>query len=276
VVLNHAQAICASDSEEDAWDYIQANRESFFWTDDEQHVETLNRMRGIAVQDQWQADELRYIYRGKSARVPLRQNRDDLLLFIHALGLLVREECEFRLCRDSLHSSDHAFLAMPPADWAALESSVERSGVDAHFVPLDPDFDVFLENATPPPSPPQSAPRSPPPNRNYILVCDGPGQLRHAELERLIRRYLEPGPVEVTREQQTETRWVDRGALIKAIARDVGSLQIRIANRARTGFLVIELNGAAVGWRTDGNKKGFEDQPDLAPPARWWEFWKRP
>src|SRR5262245_17256610 len=118
--------MCSCQSEREAWDYIRSHRKSFFWTDDEEHVEHWNRIRTdvpgrAAVEEDWHGERLSYRCGGRTMAVPLRSNSDDRLLTIHALAQLVRDECEFRFCKDSLHSSDKAFLALAPAEWATLE-----------------------------------------------------------------------------------------------------------------------------------------------------------
>ena len=288
-MLSDANAMCSCQSEDDAWHYIHSRRKSFFWTDDEEHVERWNRTRAGApgrgaVEENWQGEHLSYKYGSKTIAVPLRGNRDDQLLTIHALAQLVHDDCEFRLCKDSLHSSDKAFLALTPAEWATLERSFDRSVIDAHFLALDPDFDAFLDTAFPPSDTPRGTlvpsetnwdggATYQPAKLDYVIVWDGPDRLRRHELERIIRRYLEPGEVGFSTREQREKRWLDRSALIRAVSTQIGMTQFRITNRALTGFVIIESNGTAAGWRIDG-QEGFGDGTDV-PTRRWWEFWRK-
>jgi hypothetical protein len=62
-------------------------------------------------------------------------------------------------------------------------------------------------------------------------------------LHTLIQRYLEAGIVTVSFWRDPSILNVDRRALVKTVADRIGTLQIRVSNASRTGFIVIEANG---------------------------------
>jgi hypothetical protein len=280
----HAQAICGSKTAGQSWDYIRCHSTSFIWSDDENPVSTWNRLigtdlQGLAEAQTSEGGTVQYSYAGNTMHVPLRFNRDDGLLAIHTLGQLVRQHSEFRLCLDSTHSSDVAFLALPPTDWIGLESNVKGTMVARHFLSLNPDFDVFLVNAYPTPSVPfgtlassetdwEGGATYKPAELDYLNVSDGPGRPRVASLAQIIGRYLEPGLVTVGFRGTAKKDLVDRRDLMAAIAPHLGVSQVRLANAARTGFVVVESNGVAAGWRTDGRTTIDE------APRPWWKLWK--
>lgn len=264
-MLGLARNICTAEPGPEAWAALVAGTEQLFWSSDEDLHITWQRLFGSAVggddvEPLWRGPQLRFRYRGRSRRVPLRSGPDDGLLLVHTLARLVRHEVEFRLCTATIEYSEQAFLAMPPAEWAALEATVGRKAVRRCFSRLAAGFDAFLQKAFPTPG----AGQGPPPKQrtvwagvasycapdlDYVIVSDGPGHLRHAVLASLIARYLLADPVGLCVGASDEERSVPLQHLAAVIAEHVCRDSLRMVDATRAGFLLVEMNGVAAGWR---------------------------
>lgn len=286
MTLPDAETICASRAAEDAWEYMRAHSQSFIWSDDEDPVSTWNRLFGaslgnVAVKPIPNHEGfIQLSFRDRIVDVQLKFNREDRFRELHGLARVARPESDLRLCRDSTHSSDVAFFAMTPAEWNHLESKFGAEKVAARFLSMESSFDEFLETAFAAPAAPHGTLASDltdweggssyrPDRLEYLLVSDGPGRPRLEALRTLVHRYLEAGTVTVSFWRTPSRLSIDRGVLVETVADRIGQLQIRVSNLSRTGFVVVEPNGAAAGWRTDGWLP-----PDEAPTKRWL-FWKR-
>lgn len=282
--------LCSSQTSEDGWEYMVAHQQSFIWSDDEDPIGTWNRQLGGvlgAVGDMEMPGgngSQQLVFRDRIVGVQLEFNRDDRFRLLHGLARVTHLESDLRLCLGSTHSSDVAFLAMPWADWKSLEFQFGVDTVDSHFLSLNRPFDEFMEAAFKVPDVPQSrlAPEMTdwegggsyqPHKLDYVLVNDGPGQPRLKVLHALVDQCLEPGPVTVTFSQNPSKLHIDRNDLVERITGYLGEMQIRVSNSACTGFLVIEPNGVAAGWRTDDWHPSHQASSQV--PTKWWQFWKR-
>jgi hypothetical protein len=280
-----AQAICEAPSAQDAWNYIRAHRRSFLWSDDEDPAVSWNHLFGTelgvvtAELIPGREDRLQYSHRGRRVEVQLRLNREDRIRALHGLAAIVRPDSDLRLCRDSSHSSDVAFFAMPPTDWQSLESMFGSGKVRTHFLSMDGTVESFFEVAFAAPTDTQGAPKSASSDwegagsyeaqkLEYILVADAPGRPRREALSALLCRYLEPGPVTVSIRGAQPTLSMDRDDVLERVVGQIGRQQIRVSNPSRTGFIVLEQNGVAAGWRTDA----WAPAQEVRTP--WWLFWR--
>jgi hypothetical protein len=135
--------------------------------------------------------------------------------------------------------------------------------VAARFLSMDAPFDEFVQQAFTVPEV-QRGTLMPdltdweggssylPDKLEYTLVYDGPGRPRLEVLRRIVLRYLEAGTVTVAFWQTPSRLTIDRDVLVATVANRIGQVQIRVSNLSRTGFVVVEPNGVAAGWRTDG------------------------
>lgn len=260
-----ARSICTAEPGPEAWAALCAGTGQLFWTSDEELHVTWQRLFGSAVGGDdveclWRDHPLRYRYRGRTRLVPLRSDPDDGLRMVHALARLVRHDAEFRLCTATLENSEQAFLAMPPADWAALEALVGRKAVSRCFSRLAAGFDAFLRKAFHAPGATQGPPARQrtvwagvvsycPTDLEYVIVSDGPGHLRGAVLAGLMARCLHAGPVGLCVGASDEERSVPLEELAAVIAEHVCRASLRVVDATRAGFLLIESNGVAAGWR---------------------------
>jgi hypothetical protein len=285
MTLRDAESICASQAA-DAWAHMKAHPQSFIWSDDENPTSTWNRLFGAELGTAAvnpiasRKGSLQISFRERVIEVQLKFNRDDRFRVLHGLARVLRPESDFRLCRDSTHSSDVAFLAMPLAEWSGLESKFGADTVAARFLPMDTSFDEFFADAFPIPDAPRGA-LSPdltdwdggssyqPAKLEYTLVSDGPGRPRLEALRAIVHRYLEAGTVTVSFWRTPSILKIDRDELLETVTGRIGQLQIRVSNLSRTGFVVVEGNGVAAGWRTDGWL------PPNEAPTKPWLFWKR-
>jgi hypothetical protein len=289
MTLREAKILCSNQTTGAAWDFIRDDAQSFIWSDDEEPVVTWNIQFGKAsgsVTEEWisgREDLLVLSFGGRTAEVAFEFNRVDRFRLLHGLAKVTRPELDLRLCKDSTHSSDVAFLAMPLDDWKSLESEFGANTVASRFHSMDSSFDQFIESAFPRPDLPKETLSSEltdweggssyhPSKLEYKLVNDGPGQPRLDVLRGLIYRYLEPGTVTVSVWRSPTKLNVERDALLAAVTGRIGEAQIRVSNSMQTGFLVVEPNGVAAGWRTDG----WEPANEAPSPAKWWKLWKRP
>jgi hypothetical protein len=268
-----------------SWKYMRANRQAFIWSDDEEPTVTWNRLQAsqvgdVAVTVQPTADDgLTYTFGDQTVVVPLRFNRDDRWLAIHALAMLVRNTSEIRFCRDSSHSSDVAFLPMSPEEWSRLEAVLDPTLVSRRFLKLNENFDSFVNEATTAEAKPKGSlapeyldweggPTYEPARLEYVIAADGRGLPRVPVLERVIKRHLEPGPITVGFRRSQQRQVIERAGVVGFITPYLATTQVRLMNAERTAFVVIEESGVAAGWRTDG--KIIADP--VARPR--WQFWR--
>lgn len=224
---------------------------------------------------------LQYSFQDRTADVQLQFDREDRFRELHGLAQVIRPETDLRLCRDSTHSSDVAFLPMTSTEWQALEAKFGVDKVAARFLRMEWPLEEFLKVAFAPASGASRGKLMPdlldweggtsyqPNTLEYTLVLDGYGRPRLEVLRTIVLRYLEAGPVTVSFWRTPSRLSVDRDTLVKTVADRIGQLQIRVSNSLRTGFVVIEPNGVAAGWRTD------EWRPADERPKKPWKFWRR-
>ena len=116
MTLLNAKLLCSKQAAGVAWQFILDHAQSFIWSDDEEPVVTWNLQFGEAlgsVRDERVPDRedlLKLSFRGRTAEVALQFNRDDRFRLLHGLAKVTRPDFDLRLCRDSTHSSDIAFL----------------------------------------------------------------------------------------------------------------------------------------------------------------------
>jgi hypothetical protein len=91
--------------------------------------------------------ELRIRYRGRTADVPLAFDHEDNLRTVYTLSQLTREDLEFRLCRDTVGNSEHAFLMLPPGQWRELEREFGPAAVAGAFLALSANWEDFVAEA---------------------------------------------------------------------------------------------------------------------------------
>ena len=287
--LEIAKILCSKQSPSDSWGYMVSHPQSFIWSDDEDPIGTWNLQFGQAfgaVNDEpilGGKGSQRLSYRDRIVEVQLEFERDDRLRLLHGLAKITRPESDLRLCLGSTHSSDVAFIAMSSADWKTLESQLDAETVALHFLSLDSPFDEFMEAGFGILDVPQSrlAPEMTdweggssyrPDKLDYTIVSDGPGQPRLEALHALVRQYLEAGIVTVSFCQTPSKLHVDRNEFVDEITDHLGNLQIRVSNSTCTGFVVIEPNGVAAGWRTDGWQPVADASAPAPGPTKWWQF----
>jgi len=155
IYLSAARAMLAIPEDQSSWDCICEDTKSFLWTDDD----TIEPWNEIAVAgglpqveqrvdgESAESERMFLTYKGNKVEVPLTHSRDDRLGILHTLGWLVRNDSEIRFCLDSYHSSDLAFLALPPQDWKALEREFGAKAVAFRFLAFPKDLEKFFEEA---------------------------------------------------------------------------------------------------------------------------------
>ncbi|MDB5823450.1 MAG: hypothetical protein JWR21_2154 [Herminiimonas sp.] len=149
--IDVARAILKIPKNRDSWqNYIQKeqNEEQFIWPENGEQVDRWNELAGagaglqnvkkIVVKGK---DVLSY--KGRTLRPPFVQDREDDTIEIVTLNRLVRPDSEIRFCVDSWHSSEIAFLPLPPVAWRALEAEFGVEAVAYRFMPLPDDMVKF-------------------------------------------------------------------------------------------------------------------------------------
>jgi hypothetical protein len=152
--LSAARSILAIPKDDSSWDFIRDKHDIFIWTDDDtvqQWNEIARKNKAPQVDqriDSSAKEEREFLtYKGRTVDVALTHSRDDREIIIHTLGRLVMADSDIRFCLDSHHSSDLAFLALPPADWKALEKEFGRKAVAYRFLAFPESLEEFLEQA---------------------------------------------------------------------------------------------------------------------------------
>lgn len=150
--LEAARAMLATPRGTSSWDYIIAGSEScFIWDAHGDEFEQWNRLAGPgaglpAVESRVENGFTQFFsYRGHTVQVPHVEGPDDNAISIHTLSQLVKADSELRWCVDSRGNSNHAYLALPPADWLLLEQQFGKRIVDSRFAPLPADLEGFWD-----------------------------------------------------------------------------------------------------------------------------------
>jgi hypothetical protein len=141
-----ARATLAVPRNASSWDrYIVQDQhiDEFLWTADGDPVERWNALfagkNGAGRVDftvEGKKEHFYLAYGGRKVQVPVKHDRDDAMAVMVTLNNLVKSVAEIRFCVDSCHSSDLAFLAMPPGEWAALEAESGPEAVAYRFMAL--------------------------------------------------------------------------------------------------------------------------------------------
>lgn len=141
-----ARAMLALSQHQDSWQHYLQKEEhegQFLWTGDGEAVERWNELFAgkhdigtVHATVEGKKEHFFLEYGGSKLQAPVKHDRDDELVVVVTLNRLVKEVTEIRFCIDSYHSSDLAFLALPPFEWAALEAEFGATAVGYRFMPL--------------------------------------------------------------------------------------------------------------------------------------------
>lgn len=141
-----ARAILAIPKDKSSWTrYIQRDEhaDEFLWTGNGEAVDRWNAlfagkqgMQPVSFSVEGKNKDFFLAYRGRRLQAPVKHDRDDDTVVMLTLNRLVKGIAEIRFCVDSYHASDLAFLAMPPAEWAALEAEFGAPAVGYRFMAL--------------------------------------------------------------------------------------------------------------------------------------------
>jgi hypothetical protein len=141
-----ARAMLALPPQQDSWEHYmlkEAHEGEFIWTGDGEAVERWNELFAgkhdigtVHATVEGKKEHFFLAYGDSKLQAPVRHDRDDEMVVVLTLNRLVKDITEIRFCVDSWHSSDLAFLALPPMEWAALEKEFGAPAVDYRFMPL--------------------------------------------------------------------------------------------------------------------------------------------
>jgi hypothetical protein len=141
-----ARAILMLPKDKSSWTrYIQRDEHAaeFLWTGNGDAVDRWNEQFAgklgvppVAFSVEGKKENVYLAHRGRRLRAPVKHDRNDDMVVLLTLNRLVKGIAEIRFCVDSYHASELAFLAMPPAEWAALEAEFSASAVAYRFMPL--------------------------------------------------------------------------------------------------------------------------------------------
>jgi hypothetical protein len=141
-----ARAILSIPQGASSWDrYIlqDQHNDEFLWTGDGEAVDRWNQLfagkngsGSVNFTVEGKKENFYLAYGGRKIQAPVKHDRDDDMVVIVTMNNLVKSVAEIRFCVDSYHSSDLAFLAMPPGEWAALEAEFGTEAVAYRFMPL--------------------------------------------------------------------------------------------------------------------------------------------
>jgi hypothetical protein len=141
-----ARAMLALSRQKDSWAHYMlqpAHAGEFLWTGDGEAVERWNElfagkedMDTVTATVEGKHEHFFLAYGASKLQAPVKHDRDDETVVVLTLNRLVKNVTEVRFCVDSQHSSDLAFLALPPNEWAALEAEFGAPAVGYRFLPL--------------------------------------------------------------------------------------------------------------------------------------------
>jgi hypothetical protein len=141
-----ARAMLALARQKDSWEHYMLKPEhedEFLWTGDGEAVERWNELYAgkrdigtVTATVEGRKEHFFLAYGASKLQAPVKHDRDDEMVVVLTLNRLVKNVTEVRFCVDSHHSSDLAFLALPPAEWAALEAEFGAPALAYRFLPL--------------------------------------------------------------------------------------------------------------------------------------------
>jgi hypothetical protein len=148
-----ARAMLTLSRQKDSWaHYMQneAHEGEFLWTGDGEAVERWNELFAgkhdigtVTATVEGKKEHFFLAYGASKLQAPVRHDRDDEMVVVLTLNRLVKNVTEVRFCVDSFHSSDFAFLALPPGEWAALEAEFGSPALGYRFMPLPDTMEKF-------------------------------------------------------------------------------------------------------------------------------------
>jgi hypothetical protein len=148
-----ARAMLALSPLRDSWTYYMQKDEherEFLWTGDGEAVERWNDLFAgkddvatVNATVEGRKENFFLAYDGWKLQAPVEHDRDDEMVVVLTLNRLVKGVTEIRFCIDSYHSSDLAFLALRPGEWAALEAEFGAPAVAYRFMPLPDTMAAF-------------------------------------------------------------------------------------------------------------------------------------
>ena len=148
-----ARAMLALPPQKDSWDHYVLKDEheaEFIWIGDGEAVERWNELfagkhdiETVHATVEGKKEHFFLAYDGSKLEAPVKHDRDDEMVVVLTLNRLVKSVTEIRFCVDSYHSSDLAFLALPPMEWSALEAEFGASSVGYRFMPLPDTMATF-------------------------------------------------------------------------------------------------------------------------------------
>jgi len=149
-----ARAMLAVPRTRSSMDYMNDHTEDFIWDDYGEEVQQWNSLVGAAaglgdVQQRVEGGRDTYLsYKGVKVKVPLQFQRGDNTISVFTMAKLVQKDSEIRMCVDTWGNSEYAYLPLPPAAWAQLESEYGREAVAFRFLKLPATLDAFYAAAS--------------------------------------------------------------------------------------------------------------------------------
>jgi hypothetical protein len=141
-----ARRMLALPRQQDSWEHTLLKDEhegAFLWTGDGEAVERWNELYAgkrdigtVTATVEGRKEHFFLAYGASKLQAPVKHDRDDEMVVVLTLNRLVKNVTEVRFCVDSHHSSDLAFLALPPEEWAALETEFGAPAVGYRFLAL--------------------------------------------------------------------------------------------------------------------------------------------
>ena len=151
--LATARAILATPATHRTHDVIFADP-ALIWAEHGDEVEQFN---AVAAAQGWgeitvrcedgPGDEQRffYTYKGRETSVPYECDREDNMRSVHCIAAMVADDAVLYACNDVSGNSEWSFLALPPAQWRALEAEFGADAMAMRFTRVCGTYDDFCE-----------------------------------------------------------------------------------------------------------------------------------
>jgi|GEM_PF-3257021 len=136
---------------DDSWRLITKNQ-GFFLFSDAVNESTWNafaeRHLLTKISASVQGNLVSLAYKNKEISFSLNENREDGILFIFHVAALVFDDFKIFYCKDSWHSDDLAFLAVPNDLWSEINTDQNAKLIGHRLVSLNfSSFEIFMDQA---------------------------------------------------------------------------------------------------------------------------------
>ena len=148
-----AKLILQMPVDEDSWKIMQEYSDYLIWDEDNSYLERWNSLskdyisHPVTTHIEDKANKIYLVYKNRKKLILIKNDSEDDLRAIHCLANLVNIDSEIRLCLDSNHSSDKAFITLSSKQWESLTLQFGNDALKNRFFEIHADLNRFFNDA---------------------------------------------------------------------------------------------------------------------------------